>query len=436
MAASAPSRCPCPPSRGAPLWSLMISVPTNPAFHYVGDTAAWVAAALAARWQYRDGREDAVGLSKITSPSYFIALGFGALVGAWLLGSANSLRGPIAAPSHSIAGALAGGIVAVELWKLAHGVRSLDRRSVGAADLRRHHHRPARLLVRRPARLHLRRSDRACRGRWTSATASAAIPSSFMNPWRWPCSLLVYFARAGRQRRLGPRPCFPRDDYLLCWSALPVGIPQAVSGGARSAEPVSLPDAGAGRIWNYSGGGATTEASSARLSSPQRKAAHYLFHGQTTSLCETCLELGPGQDHHRGREGLLPEALPRHGVQKTLISDDLDYWRQQKLWLKPGDRPLDDPDAHRSRLPVRLRAVPGSRAAQLPRDHRDQRGVQPRLPGVLRQCDGHPRQPSAAGRDRAHARCAGRERGRAGPGPAVGRRADHPPANSSRSSTR
>jgi len=29
-----------------------------------------------------------------------------------------------------------------------------------------------------------------------------------------------------------------------------------------------------------------------------------------------------------------------HGVQKTLISDDLDYWRAQKLWLKPGDRPL------------------------------------------------------------------------------------------------
>lgn len=29
-----------------------------------------------------------------------------------------------------------------------------------------------------------------------------------------------------------------------------------------------------------------------------------------------------------------------HGVQKTLISDDLDYWRQQKLWIKPGDRPL------------------------------------------------------------------------------------------------
>jgi len=30
-----------------------------------------------------------------------------------------------------------------------------------------------------------------------------------------------------------------------------------------------------------------------------------------------------------------------HGVQKTLISDDLEYWRAQKLWLKPGDRPLN-----------------------------------------------------------------------------------------------
>ena len=27
-------------------------------------------------------------------------------------------------------------------------------------------------------------------------------------------------------------------------------------------------------------------------------------------------------------------------MQKTLIADDLDYWRSQKLWLKPGDRPL------------------------------------------------------------------------------------------------
>ncbi len=102
----------------------MIHVPTNPAAHYVGDVLAWVGAGLAARWQYKKWPEQLVRLSTIVGPGYFIALAAGALLGAWLLGSANSMRGPIIAPSHSIAGALAGGIVAVELWKLAHGVRA------------------------------------------------------------------------------------------------------------------------------------------------------------------------------------------------------------------------------------------------------------------------------------------------------------------------
>jgi prolipoprotein diacylglyceryltransferase len=101
----------------------MVPIPTNPAFHYVGDAAAWVAAALAARWQYRRWPDEAAAFAKVTSPSYFVALALGALVGAWVFGSANSLHGPLFAPSHSIAGALAGGIIAVELWKLVHGVR-------------------------------------------------------------------------------------------------------------------------------------------------------------------------------------------------------------------------------------------------------------------------------------------------------------------------
>jgi len=102
----------------------MIPVPTHPAAHYVGDVAAWVAAALAARWQHRRWPDDARALSRVVKPSYFIALGVGAIIGAWAIGSANSLRGLIAAPSHSIAGALAGGIVAVELWKAIHKVRA------------------------------------------------------------------------------------------------------------------------------------------------------------------------------------------------------------------------------------------------------------------------------------------------------------------------
>lgn len=102
----------------------MISIPTSPFAHYIGDVAAWLAAALAARWQYKRWPGEAVGFARITTPSYFVALALGALAGAWLFGSANSLRAAVIAPSHSIAGALAGGIIAVELWKLAHGVRA------------------------------------------------------------------------------------------------------------------------------------------------------------------------------------------------------------------------------------------------------------------------------------------------------------------------
>ncbi|HYU96983.1 MAG TPA: radical SAM protein [Sphingomicrobium sp.] len=72
----------------------------------------------------------------------------------------------------------------------------------------------------------------------------------------------------------------------------------------------------------------------------QRKAAHYLFHGQTTSLCETCLELVPAKVIIEDDQVFYLKRCRDHGVQKTLISDDLDYWRQQKLWIKPGDRPL------------------------------------------------------------------------------------------------
>jgi hypothetical protein len=102
----------------------MIHVPTNPAAHYAFDALAWIGAALAARWQLRKWPDEALRLSRIVEPGYFVALGVGALAGAWLLGSANSLRSAVFAPSHSIAGALAGGIVAVELWKRAHGVRA------------------------------------------------------------------------------------------------------------------------------------------------------------------------------------------------------------------------------------------------------------------------------------------------------------------------
>jgi len=101
----------------------MIHVPTDPFVHYAFDAAAWVGVALGARWQARRWPEETLRLSRVAEPSYFVTLAIGAVIGAWVFGSGNSMIGPLPAPSHSIAGALAGGIVAVELWKAAHGVR-------------------------------------------------------------------------------------------------------------------------------------------------------------------------------------------------------------------------------------------------------------------------------------------------------------------------
>ena len=89
------------------------------------------------------------------------------------------------------------------------------------------------------------------------------------------------------------------------------------------------------------GGGVTTAEGPRQPAEPfERKAAPYVFHGQTTSLCETCLEPVPAKVILEDACVWYLKRCLRHGVQKTLISDDIDYWRQQKLWLKPGDRPL------------------------------------------------------------------------------------------------
>ena len=92
----------------------------------------------------------------------------------------------------------------------------------------------------------------------------------------------------------------------------------------------------------YPGGGETARTSlKPSLERQQRKSASYLFHGQTTSLCETCLEPVPAKVIIEENDVFYLKRCRAHGVQKTLISDDLDYWRQQKLWIKPGDRPLN-----------------------------------------------------------------------------------------------
>ncbi|HEY0647064.1 radical SAM protein, partial [Phenylobacterium sp.] len=84
-------------------------------------------------------------------------------------------------------------------------------------------------------------------------------------------------------------------------------------------------------------GSTTAQASPATV----RKAAPYLFLGQTTSLCETCLALVPAKVIGEDGSVFYLKRCREHGVQKTLIADDIAYWKSQREWLKPGDRPLN-----------------------------------------------------------------------------------------------
>jgi uncharacterized radical SAM superfamily Fe-S cluster-containing enzyme len=71
-----------------------------------------------------------------------------------------------------------------------------------------------------------------------------------------------------------------------------------------------------------------------------RSAAPYLFWGQTSSLCETCYGIVPAKVLIENENVFYLKRCAQHGVQKTLISDDVAYWKLCREFLKPGDRPL------------------------------------------------------------------------------------------------
>jgi prolipoprotein diacylglyceryltransferase len=88
--------------------------------HLLFDVLAWASAGLLARLLYSWRLHEIAPPRNAIGLGYALSLAAGAIAGAWLAGTLNT---GILHPSHSIAGALAGGIAAVELWKLANGVR-------------------------------------------------------------------------------------------------------------------------------------------------------------------------------------------------------------------------------------------------------------------------------------------------------------------------
>ena len=71
-----------------------------------------------------------------------------------------------------------------------------------------------------------------------------------------------------------------------------------------------------------------------------RKIAPYVFYGQTTSLCETCLALVPAKIVIEGDDVYYLKRCNTHGVQKTLVSSDAAFFKLARDYIKPGDRPL------------------------------------------------------------------------------------------------
>ena len=113
-----------PPRRLCHGCGTVIHIPTAPWAHIVFDLLAWGSGmALGARLYRWRLREAASRLAAQAGPFYFSALVTGAIAGAWLSGSANSLQAPFATLSHSVLGALAGAIIGVELYKAVRGIK-------------------------------------------------------------------------------------------------------------------------------------------------------------------------------------------------------------------------------------------------------------------------------------------------------------------------
>lgn len=102
----------------------MIHVPTAPWAHPIFDALAWlggIATSVALyRWRLR---EAAARVAAKVGRGYFAALCAGAIPAAWLAGSLNTMRDTVPTLSHSVAGALVGAIVGVEIYKAFYGIK-------------------------------------------------------------------------------------------------------------------------------------------------------------------------------------------------------------------------------------------------------------------------------------------------------------------------
>ncbi len=208
----------------------------------------------------------------------------------------------------SMVGGIAGAIAAVEAFKRFTGVQRLDRHRLCRA-LRRHRRgRPAGLLLLRPRRFHLRHADRRCPGPSISATASAATLCSSTESLAMAAMFVVLIQRFIARDRFW----LDNGFYLTVgWYGLQRFVWEFF-------KPYATRRSGPSTCSTWSVWACVLYAAADDPQREQgmydgvaRKSAPYLFLGQTTSLCETCLGLGAGQDRRGGRRAsTIPSAAP------------------------------------------------------------------------------------------------------------------------------
>lgn len=73
----------------------------------------------------------------------------------------------------------------------------------------------------------------------------------------------------------------------------------------------------------------------------KRKTRPYLFYDTTASVCTTCLQRVEAKVLIKDGAAFLEKWCPEHGLDRVLIADDADYYRQcREAWIKPPELPL------------------------------------------------------------------------------------------------
>src|SRR5580704_1689973 len=66
----------------------------------------------------------------------------------------------------------------------------------------------------------------------------------------------------------------------------------------------------------------------------------YLFYDTATSICSTCLRRAEAKIIFEDGDVFLIKRCSRHGVQKVLLADDVDYYKRcREVFLKPPEMP-------------------------------------------------------------------------------------------------